>query len=363
MNIMLPTPTGIIRAVCIAAAFVALPVSAGHSNYLESLTERAQAKGMGVEQVPLLTARPGPGHDAVVRMLRAGLQNAGPHLEMAGIGRPQKDKRITTYGGKASYLEVFTDGSKFRFRGDIDGLKGVQAKLADSEMEAIGKAFIEKSLRELIKPGREEAITYLGSRFLKIGGTDVQKPETAKEEVVASIAIFGREVNGIPVVGSGSKIAVWIGPDREVVGFDVDWPAYRLTGKVQALLPVDRLKRRIDAVVKPELGKQQGKLSRLECGYVDLGATRRSRTGVIQAGCSASYDGYMPVAGKEGPGLRWARVEFIPAGEKVLPDPRWPLASAIARGVEPTGVPLEPVGRGTTGPTEKQPGIIRPTIR
>jgi len=72
-------------------------------------------------------------------------------------------------------------------------------------------------------------------------------------------------------------------------------------------------------------------MTRFECGYVDLGATRRSTKAPVQPGCSVAYQGYDP----ESAATSWAKVEYVPAAQKVIPDKRWPLAVYIAGSGEP----------------------------
>src|SRR5258708_4948 len=148
---------------------------------------------------------------------------------------------------------------------------------------------------------------------MQIGGAT---PNVAPEDsVVASIAIFGREVNGIPVVGSGSKIAVWFANDREPVAFDVDWPRYKFAQIIQRVLTWDKLKSRVDlsAAMPPA---SDGAISRFECGYVDLGVEKR--TNYIQSGCSIAYGGASGPPNPAGERTVWARIEFVPGGETVL---------------------------------------------
>jgi hypothetical protein len=142
--------------------------------------------------------------------------------------------------------------------------------------------------------------------------------------VLAAVAIFGRTIDRVPVVGSGSKIAVWFDNARQPVGFDVDWPTYR-SAREHRLLSAAELRRRVEATTAAPEGEPSIAVDRFECGYVDLGATRRDR--VVQAGCSITYRG-------SGRGETWAKIDFVPAAREVLRERRWPLANALADGVE-----------------------------
>lgn len=325
----------------------------GHSDYLVSLSRKGMNEGFGRESVMLLQLERGPGREAVARDVRALLTqsvgNFGKRLVAADLKEAPYDKRVLSFVGERSYLDVYTDGTKFRFRADMDDPKmteeaGRYQKLNKDELDTMGRRFIGEALGRIVRLGPNEALTFLGVRYLHHGGGDGEAKDSAKDTVIANIAIFGREVNGVPVVGSGSKVAVWFAGDRQAVGFDVDWPVYTTTRTAQRLLPQERLKARVEAVTTNPKYASQSRVTRFECGYVDLGATRRGAQ--LQAGCSVSYNGETPVKGSNET-LDWARIEFVPAGVRVLRDPKWPLANLIAGGKEPTARSMESIRLGT----------------
>ena len=143
-------------------------------------------------------------------------------------------------------------------------------------------------------------------------------------EITANIAVFGREVRGVPVIGPGSKVAVWFANNRQPVGVDVDWPVYKVSRTRQGVLSRDRLFERVRATTLPPTGSDNAAVSRFECGYIDLGATKRGAG--IQSGCAILY------SSRKSDENQFARVEFVPAGDQVLTDAKWPLARLIAEG-------------------------------
>ncbi|HEV3471152.1 MAG TPA: hypothetical protein VG148_17645, partial [Pyrinomonadaceae bacterium] len=240
---------------------------------------------------------------------------------------PADDRRLS-FVGPNSYLQVAADGTKFRFRGNIDDARGLESarpagrQLEKDELERLGRDFIKDALGEFVRVGQAESLTFLGVKYLREGSYDANG--RGEEEVVANVAVFGREVDGVPVVGPGSKVAVWFANDRQPVGFDVDWPAYSAAGARQRVLPRDRLEARVRETTVPPDGTGRAEVARFECGYVDLGATRRASQ--LQAGCAIHY------ARRQEGGTLAARVEFVPAGETVYADPAWPLSGLVARG-------------------------------
>jgi len=304
----------------------------GHSDYLASLTESSLKKGLPTRNVRLLEVAPGPGRDAAAKAILARLDRGdlGRRLKLVDLKAGSADRRVLSFLGEAGYLDVIADGSKLRVRGAIDNAKEIEragaGRIEKKELEDLGRRFVREALSPLVKLGKGETLTFLGVRYLYDGeaGTEAAATSQERERVIASIAIFGREVAGLPIVGSGSKVAVWFDNSREPVGFDVDWPVYRVSSRVQRVLSQTELARRVAATTVPLGGTKDTTVRRFECGYVDLGATRRTK--VMQAGCSITLEGR-----GEG-GEAWGRTEFVPAGTCVLKEARWPLANALATG-------------------------------
>lgn len=324
---------GLVIVTVAACSVLSLPAWASPSDYLNSLSTRSLTNGFQRSSLVVQTPDPGIGRQVVAKRLLSKLNgNMGRRLVATNFKESQNDNRLVSYAGDNSYLDVYGDGTKFRFRGDIDKVKTTTAitataKLSRADLESLGRTFITNNLGDFVKRGRNDSITFLGSRYLHNGGTDLKS--TTTDEVIANIAIFGREVSGVPVVGSGSKIALWFTNDREPIAFDVDWPSYRPTSLTQRILSKQQLETRIQAANIPLKSTSDTKLSRYECGYVDLGATKRGNA--IQAGCLLSYVGRLKAANGSGESLAWAKMEFVPAGSQVIGDSRWPLAKLIAR--------------------------------
>ena len=303
----------------------------GHSEYLASLTARSLREGVGRESVPLLTPVAGPGRPVVAKRLLAlvgGTQaSLGPRLLLGDLKQGAPSRRSIAYVGAKGYVEVHADGTRLRVRGNIDDPKEIEkagsARVEKADLESLGQRFVKESLREFVQLGASESLTFLGARYLVNSGAQADANRET-EQVVASIAVFGRAVDGVPVVGSGSKVAVWFDNARQPVGFDVDWPVYRASGRTQRVLAPGPLAERVAKTTVPLKGTDLAKVLRYECGYVDLGATRRGT--VIQAGCSIAWE-----SGQGDDGVS-AHTEFVPAGEQVLKERRWPLASAVAAG-------------------------------
>jgi hypothetical protein len=322
-------------ALTLLATTAAAQPRAGHSDYLSGLTRQAMERPFRKDYVPLLDVVPGQGRERTAAALLATLeQDAGiDGLNLASEPmRPQaEDDKVLTLASDRAYLDVIADGSAFRFRADIDNAARPRAEpgrqLPARELERLGRRFLAGPLADFVPLGRRERITFLGVRYLYEGEGAVGAAAADREatRVVAGIAVFGREIDRVPVVGSGSKIAVWFDNARRPVGFDVDWPVYRIGRDRQQLLPTADLRRRVAATTVAPEGEAGIAVDRFECGHVDLGATRRD--GQLQAGCSIAYRG-------TGRDETWARLDFVPAAVEVRRERRWPLATALAAGAE-----------------------------
>lgn len=330
MNTQLKIALAVVAFAATATVAAAAQPRAGHSDYLAGLTQRSLKQPFRADALPLVDVVQGKGREQAVRALLALFESeSGRSLAAGAMTRQADDDKITTYAGERGYFEVAGDGSLLRFRADIDdaGRERVAAgeRLSKRELESLGRRFVGGTLAPFVTLGEKEKLTYLGARYLYESDGPAERDAAAQERarVVASIAIFGREIDGVPVVGSGSKVAVWFDGAKRPVGFDVDWPIYRIAESRQRLLSGDELRRRVAATTVAPEGERMIAVDRFECGYVDLGATRRDAR--LQAGCSIAYRG----TGKD---ETWARIDFVPAGAEVLKERRWPLANAVAAG-------------------------------
>ncbi len=165
---------------------------------------------------------------------------------------------------------------------------------------------------------------------------------SAANAVVGNRIVFTREINGIPVVGAGSKVTITFLNDGSVVSFRYDWPTYVKTGRMQRLAPPAAILRRVqrsvgartnyptaNAIRVPsatsvtemiDLGGNV-QLERFACGYYDPGFMSRDAKAPIQAGC------YYHVIHSQGPAEYATKAAYsgaVPAARLPEPDSRWP---------------------------------------
>ena len=327
------------------AFLVAFPESgfSAESEYRLEQSARSLKSALDGRTVPLLKAK-GPRGGAKLRMQKLVEALSASKALPANLKLVAKDgDSMLAAGDDGGYLEVDKDASSFRFRrgGESFSTQGSQERMSNSELESRGRAVLEKFFAPILFAGSSsiQETRFLGGRYII---DDVVELATGRElsNVVANIAVFGREVQGVSVVGPGSKAAIFLSPQGELIGFDVDWPDYKVLGKKQTSAPIsevaDRFAKFSDRDVPLSGGTQSDDgsethfvtLDLFECGYIDLGPRKR-RGAKIQTGCAAQVSGY------SGDGsVRLAYVEVLPIGVKVERDKSWVVTDEI-RGRRP----------------------------
>lgn len=304
---------------------------ADDSAYRHEQTASSLESALGGRTVALLKAkRPKGGSQRRFAAIEALLAEYAGSLTIAA----RDSDSIVARSVDGSYLEVDRDASSFRFHLSPDHATSLSSsvRMGNAEIESRGRAILEGVLAELYTAVPESApglqAVFLGSRYLVEDTGSVETGEV-EERVVANIAVFGREVDGVPVVGPGSKIAVFLSGQGGLIGLDVDWPEYKVLRKKQITLGIDQVRARFaehanEQIPFPGANVESGmELQRFECGYVDLGARKR-KGAKIQAGCFAQVTGR-----SSGGEFRQAFSEVMPIGTRPEKDKRWPVTSLI----------------------------------
>jgi hypothetical protein len=293
----------------------------------DRLTEISLREGLGGRAVPLLEiVPPAGGREGQLDRIRELLAlSPDRRIHLRNPGRLSVSPRSTVLfaADESWYLEVIGDGSRFRYRGNVDDpAEAVPGRLDLATLERLGRAFIAERLARLIPAVEGERLVFLGSRYLREGTTTETEPFSS--EVTANIAMFGRMVDDVYVAGPGSKLTVWFSNAGDPVAFFADWPAYRRSDRRQPTLPIESINDRVRkyADTSPDLVARN--LDRFECGHVDLGVFKR-RMGVVQTGCLVTHRGSTG-------DFQYAAIETIPIGVTVLSDPDWPVTGFVAAG-------------------------------
>lgn len=360
---MKPRTNMITIAGCIAIALTSQGQAADFAERNE-LVARSARVGLGREQISLLKALPGQGQQKAAEMLKARFRMPHEAISFGGVAKTESGPRGLSSVGPGWSLSVEGEGTRVSYRNQAY-LQGTQARpvpLAQrpgqEKLEAIGRRFVVAGLRDLVKLGPNEALVPLFTQYQVSGGASTRpgvRPDP--EQVEASVVVFGRTVDGVHVIGPGSKVAVLVANDGKVAGFDYDWPAYEHAARVQQVIPIAEIRTRANTLTPLRLDRADTTVKRVECGYFDAGARRRDAAAVLQAACQfntierrivdAAVHGADPASGH----VLLAHSEVVPAGATVLPDRKWPLAQKIlGHALVQPGL-IAPTSAPTTGPT------------
>lgn len=328
----------IVTALLFAAA---LPLVAADFAARKQLQQRSMAGGVGVAQLPLLGVNAGPGQGQALNAVRARFDRGFEQITLAGTARQATSAGSVVLATDSWRLEVATDGRKVRYRnyGYLDSPANRPVPLArrasQDALERKARSFVGSALRDLVRLGPGEELVPLYTEY-QVNGGGSTAPGGARdpEMVVGANVVYGRSINGVHVIGAGSKVAVMLGADGTVAGFDYDWPEYVKSPRVQRVVSADTIRWR-----SRELGAEddQTRADRMECGYFDPGSGRRDRVAPLQAACAVytvrrhivAPEVYAndPASGH----VVIARVTIVPAGETVEVDRRWPEAQQFLR--------------------------------
>ena len=355
------TFSNLVTAGC-ALALLILPGAARAKDYPQRLgfDDASRAAGLGKTAVPLLERVAGPGADTVASSVLAKFERSTSAIRTDGAVEREVDADHVTFHTDAWTLQVAGDGTRVNYRNvarldaALATARPLSERLGQDTLEALGRRFIGESLREYIELASNEEILPLYSEFQVVGGGSTRDdvlPEA--ERVVANTVVFTRTVDGVPVVGGGSKIAVTFLNDGTTAAFDFDWPTYRKTDRQQEVLSVDRIRERGAEVLAFDLNAKDVKVTRFECGLFDPGVRKRDAAALVQSACfvqaerrdiiDAKLNSLDPNSGH----IITAIAQALPAGALIERDDRWPEAAALLR----TTLPVEPAP--TDGPGER----------
>jgi hypothetical protein len=300
------------------------PAGAGDSSYRRSVKAKSRALALARRGVAVLERQPGPGRDHVFSALAARFATEGAPVTTASPERSSSDSdaRIAVGPGGSWFLEVRGEGDWVRYR-NSDYLTSfenpvLEEPLSVSEVERCATAFLESSVPELVPMTQSEELRAWTTSYLRDVGTDASGE--LREVMLAAKIVLSRVINGVPVLGSGSKVAVIVANNCEVVGFDVDWSTFGASGRIITTVPLAQVRTRLSAI----RGGAAGPEASLECGYYDPGADGSPRSVLLQTACISATVPMVSADGLQMPTL----IRIAPAGRDVEFDPGWPTLAA-----------------------------------
>lgn len=257
------------------------PTTAGAAEqdlpYRKAVSTESKAGGLREREVQLLLRVPGPGRELVLEQLLARF----PSRESRSRGGQQQvrlryeaDRAMAR--GDGWFLEVRANGEWIRYRnsGYITGPRNFPVSMdvrpPAAVLETMARRWIEDDLSPFVKlqPGEELkgwSASYLVGVEATLGGQ-------VRHSVYASQITLIRVIDGVPVVGPGSKVSVLVANDATLVGFDVDWPELWPSGQSTLTADIDTIRAWAEQRLEAEAGAQRVQERVFECGYYDPGA-------------------------------------------------------------------------------------------
>jgi hypothetical protein len=350
-------------------AALCAPGSAAYFERADANAIQSLRTGLGVPSVSVLQRQPRNSSHAELALLTAAL--LGPSSADRSVLQLKDRLRVT---GSTWQLDVIGDGTGAEFidhaaesRAHALGVVPAKAPSAN-QLEAAGRDFIRQHLSKVI-------VLQAGERL--VPEVAAARTETTirrngvlqSQEVVANRVVFTREINGIPVVGAGSKVTITFLNDASIESFRYDWPKYAPTRLVAALLPSAEILQRVQRIIgvrtntSPTLKVRvpglvtaattvalgaSSLLERLACGYYDPGYLNRAAQAPVQAGC---YYHVVQFAGTADAVTVAAYSGAVPAAARADADVQWPeamllcglAAPAYAPGSAKPGTTIQPV--------------------
>jgi hypothetical protein len=323
------------------AVLAASMLMAGSTARAEELPQTKAQQQFSVRQgfrdsaLPVLHRSTGSNQNKVSAALieKLGLGSAtsskqGNNLQLAG---KQWTMEITADGTGADFHDQAAEG-----RAHSQG-KPLSAKMSSEELEQRGRAFIASKLASQIVLGPNEQLVAEHTNYRIEGGQDL-KTEEISQAVVDNRIVFARTLNGVPVVGNGSKITLIFLNDGSLASFRYDWPKYR-TSTTQNLVDAGQILTRVQTVLGsrsdvtpatqsvpvpsaegdayPLQMTPNTKLVALECGYYDNGSFAGHTTQSVQPGCA-----YRAIS-QDTAGMRSGYAGAVPTGAQFEQDSAW----------------------------------------
>lgn len=258
---------------------------AGDSDYRIHVQSRSAAAALSGESLPKLQRIAGPGQ---ARAWQLALEATG----RSDDGTARTSPRAVSMRTLDWDLEVSGNGTQIRFRDTAHLRSGAASGRPAADrpdartLEAEGRAFIETSLAKFVHLGDKETLELWRTSY-EIDMVAAVDGSSRVETLASSTVTFTRAVDGVPVVGPGSKVAVVFSAYGQPAGFDVNWSQLQSVGEPEPTMSKAELDFHSEAIAARRRAATQQRLS-TECGYFDTGAAADDGS-ALKAACIVRY--------------------------------------------------------------------------
>ncbi len=310
---------------CVASLMlVALSAAARDLPYQTTVAAQSATAGVMQKGQKILNRLPGPGLNvAFERALGQVLQL--PAVRMLGGAYDLVQRGSVSLAKSPTWsLEVRGDGDWIRFRHSTyitspqNPPRQLSMAMSDADVESVARKIVTTDLAPLVTLAAGETLQpWSAANFISVVGE--VKTGKVDRAIYSTRIVLTRVINGVPVLGAGSKVAVEVANDGTLVGFDIDWSQLVASTTTTSLLNVEGIRQRAQQLSFSSLGSTPLEVG-FECGYYDTGAWF-GRSSQIQPGCIVVYE--------ESSSLH--RQIAVPAGYTVIQDATWAESATFAK--------------------------------
>ena len=239
----------------------------------------------------------GQGRSSLMDEMKSDLLGINSKINI--FGEVKHDKHIDSFGNDLWQIMVYNSGDQASFvNRQIQGnypLKSASLfsrtsnadnNVLEQKMITIAQDYFDSNIKKYLAYHDYDDIYVANVSPIVFGGS-YKGSDNTDEFIVGYQVVFGREVDGIPVVGSGSNVRVELTPDGNVYSFSFDWPEIvpsTTTKLISKKTYVDRKKELFDASIT--------KIAFEQCGLFDPGSIIRADESVnsLQVACYIGTD-------------------------------------------------------------------------
>lgn len=262
------------------------------------LREKSSREGVGKETSLVLKRIEARGEQQTLSLALSTLEKSGI-VSNSRVHRTETGHRKTTYIGDNWHVSVYGEGDKLKFRKgrmsaspkENDERRALRVAVADrkknQELEVLGRRIVDGLISNIVDFSKNDEIVPIYTLHL-VEGSKSKDGVSSETYVSGSTIVFGRRIDGVSVVGAGSKIAVMFDNNGNLEGFDVQWSKFEPSFNQIENLSGSMQRERINALLSKNKGKVE--IESVECGYVDFGFMRRIKVSDhMQTGCQVTY--------------------------------------------------------------------------
>lgn len=308
---------GPMSALLVAASASAAKAGEVDLPYREAVAAQSRLEALGARQVELLERLPGPGREVVLAQLLDLFPRPGSVAEgEPGVEKVLADADSLRAQGSGWYLEVRGGGEWMRYwnwgylHGSGNPLMPVESRLSPTVLEEMAQECLKHELGPFVRLGPGEELRAWTASYLVRGFKGQSGPEELFVE--ASRITLVRVVRGVPVVGSGSRVSMIFANDGTLVGFDLDWPELRASGRKVMTDKIATVRSRAESELREQVGVAGPEERRPLCGYYDPGGELAKAPALLGPACIRLV-GPLP-----GGGVLWSQV--ISIGREPVPE-------------------------------------------